>query len=529
MTRTLACSVLLAAMVLTAAAAQVPFQRIASAPDASGEWLTYSGAYSSLRFSPLDQISVENVGKLHPVWVYQAHDAGTLEMTPLVADGVMYISGIPNSVMALHPGSGRPLWTWKRPLPRRATTLGFGRVNRGVALLGNDLYVGTIDGHLVALDARSGVERWDAGVADNAMGYAITGAPLAVDGKILVGVSGGEAGVRGFLDAYDAATGKRLWRFWTIPEPGEPNSDSWPREAWKHGAATTWLTGSYDPQLRLVYWGTGNPGPWNGDVRKGDNLYSCSLVALDVDSGKLKWHFQFTPHDVHDWDANQIPMLIDAAIDGRLRRLVATANRNGFFYLLDRETGEFLRGTPFARQTWASGLDARGRPLVLPDSEPSEKGVLVYPSLQGATNWASPSYSSAAGLVFVAVREMGSVYIKSPAEYRAGTYYTGMSERALEEEATGAVRAIDLQTGRQVWNFPLPSPPWAGVLATAGGLVFGGSNEGNFFALNAASGKPLWQFQTGAAIEASPMSFSYNGRQHVAVAAGRSLYVFALD
>ena len=232
---------------------------------------------------------------------------------------------------------------------------------------------------------------------------------------------------------------------------------------------------------------------------------------------------------MHDWDANQIPMLIDAAIDGRERRLVASANRNGFFYLLDRVTGEFLRGTPFAKQTWAGGLDGRGRPQVLPDAEPSETGALVYPSLQGATNWGSPAYSPAAGLAFVAAREMGSVYVKSPAEYRAGTYYTGMSERALAEEATGAVRAIDLKTGRQAWSFPLPSPPWAGVLATAGGLVFAGSNEGNFFALNAASGRPLWQFQTGAAIESSPMSFSYNGRQHVAVAAGRALFVFALE
>jgi len=529
MKRILTAVTLLAAVLLVPVHAQVTFSRIAAAPDGSGEWLTYSGSYRSIRFSPLTQISVANVARLRPAWVYQPPGGTTLETTPIVADGTMYITGPPNSVMALHLGSGRPLWKWSRPVARTTSTLGFGRVNRGVAVLGNTVYVGTLEGHLVALDAHSGVERWDAAVADNREGYAITGAPLAVDGKILIGISGGEAGVRGFLDAYDAATGKRLWRFWTIPEPGAPHADSWPREALTHGGATTWLTGSYDPQLKLVYWGTGNPGPWNGDTRQGDNLYSCSLLALDPDTGALKWHFQFTPHDVHDWDANQIPMLIDATVDGRARHLVATANRNGFLYLLDRATGEFVRGAPFAKQTWASGLDAHGRPIVLPNTEPSETGTLVYPSLQGAANWASPAYDPASGLLVVPVREMGSLYFKTPAEYRAGTFYTGMSERALGEEATGAIRAFDLKTGQQAWSFPLPSPPWAGVLSTAGGLVFGGSNEGNFFALDAATGKPLWQFQTGAAIEASPMSFMADGKQYIAIAAGRALFVFATD
>jgi alcohol dehydrogenase (cytochrome c) len=520
---------LLAGLLLAPAHAQVSSSRIAAAPDGSGEWLTYSGSYRSIRFSPLKQISVDNVARLRPAWVYQAPGASTLETTPLVADGRMYITGAANSVIALHLASGRPLWRWSRPVARRTATLGFGRVNRGVALLGDNVYVGTIEGHLVALDARSGIERWDVPVADNKVGYAITGAPLAADGKIFVGISGGEAGVRGFLDAYDPQTGKRLWRFWTIPEPGQPHADSWPGDTWKHGGATTWLTGSYDPELNLLYWGTGNPGPWNGDARTGDNLYSCSLLALDPKTGTLKWHFQFTPHDVHDWDANQIPMLIDAAVDGRQRHLIATANRNGFLYLLDRATGEFVRGAPFAKQTWASGLDAHGRPIVLPNSEPSDTGTLVYPSLQGASNWASPAYDPASGLMFVPVRQMGSIYFKTPAEYHAGTYYTGMSERALDEEATGAIRAFDVTSGKEAWSFPLPSPPWAGLLATAGGLVFGGSNEGNFFALNASTGKALWQFQTGAPIGASPMSFAVDGRQHVAVAAGRALFVFSLD
>src|SRR4030095_9075739 len=268
-----------------------------------------------------------------------------------------------------------------------------------------------------------------------------------------------------------------------------------------HGGGTTWVTGSYDPALRLLYWGTGNPGPdWNGDSRPGDNLYTASLVALDIDTGKLRWHFQVTPHDVHDWDANQVPVLVDTTLNGRPRSLVVTANRNGFFYALDRTTGHYLYSAPYAKQTWATGIDDRGRPIVLPDMEPSERGTLVYPSLQGATNWASPSYSPSTGLLYVPVREMGSIYYKTPVEYQKGAYYTGGSEKALDEEAWGAVRAIDVKSGRRVWDFLLPSPTWAGVMSTAGGLVFSGSNEGNVFPLDAATGRPLWQFQTGGPV-----------------------------
>lgn len=299
-------------------------------------------------------------------------------------------------------------------------------------------------------------------------------------------------------------------------------------DAWRRA---TWLTGSYDPALKVLYWGTGNPGPdWNGDSRKGDNLYTCSLVALDVDTGRLRWHFQFTPHDVHDWDANQIPVLVDAEIEGRTRALVVNANRNGFFYALDRKNGEFILGTEYAKQTWAKGLDKKGRPILIPGMEPSEKGTLVYPSLQGSTNWSSPAYSPATNMLYVPVREMGSMYFtKSDVEYRPGAYYTGGSEKALAEEAWGAVRALDVTTGQQAWDFRLPSPPWAGVMATAGGLVFGGSNEGNFFALDAKTGKPLWQFQTGGSIRSGPVWFLAGGKQYISIAGGRGLFVFALD
>jgi alcohol dehydrogenase (cytochrome c) len=367
-------------------------------------------------------------------------------------------------------------------------------------------------------------------VGENPTGHAVTAAPLIVGDKVVVGISGGEAGIRGFLDAYDAKTGKQVWRLWTIPSPGEKGSDTWSGDSWVHGAGATWLTGSYDPELNLLYWGIGNPGPdWNGDARKGDNLYTSSLLAIDADTGQIKWHFQFTPHDVHDWDANQIPVLVDAEINGRPRPVVAMANRNGFFYVLDRKTGEFLFGAPYAKQTWAKGLDEKGRPILIEGMEPSEKGTLVYPSLQGSTNWASPSFSPGTGLLYVPVREMGSIYYKSPVEYRPGTYFTGGSEKRLDEEAWGAVRAIDVKTGKATWDFKLPSPTWAGVMSTAGGLVFSGSNEGNFFALDAKTGKPLWQFQTGGAIRSGPMSFMSEGKQRVAIAGGHALFVFGIE
>jgi alcohol dehydrogenase (cytochrome c) len=400
-------------------------------------------------------------------------------------------------------------------------------------VLDDMVYVGTLDGHLVALDARSGAVRWDAEVADYKTGHCLTLAPLAVRGKVIVGTSGGEAGVRGFIDAYDAKNGKRLWRFWTIPGPGEPGHETWTdpqQEAWKTGGGSAWITGAYDPDLNLVYWGVGNPGPdWNGDVRPGDNLYTCSFVALDADTGKLRWHFQFTPHDTHDWDAVHVPVLIEATVRGKQRKLVVNPNRNGFYYVLDRVTGEFLTGVPYAKQTWAEGLDERGRPKPIPNTEPSEQGTLVWPSLQGATNWFSPSYSPLTGMVYVAVREMGSVYYKREAVYKPGTFFAGGGERALDgDQAWGAIRALEATTGKKAWEFRLHTPPWGGTLATAGGLVFAGSHEGNFFALDASSGKPLWDFQTGGPIAANPVSFTIAGRQHVAIAADRALLVFGL-
>ena len=352
--------------------AQVSYERLKSAAQEPGSWLTYSGNYASHRFSALDQIDASNVGGLRPVWLYQTSSGGELETSPLVVDGVMYVTEPPATVTALDVKTGRPLWTWSRPMPTDLRTLGFPRTNRGLAALDDKVFVGTLDNHVVALDAVSGAVRWDVQIAENSLGYCITAAPLAIDGKILVGVSGGEAGVRGFLDALDASTGERLWRFWTIPGPGEPGHETWSGDAWKTGGGATWLTGSYDPDLDLLYWGVGNPGPdWNGDVRPGDILYTCSLLAIEPNSGTLRWHFQFTPHDTHDWDAQSWPVLLDTQWQGRPRKVVLHANRNGFFYMLDRETGEFLRGAPFVKVTWAKGLDDSGRPILTPGAAPT--------------------------------------------------------------------------------------------------------------------------------------------------------------
>jgi alcohol dehydrogenase (cytochrome c) len=510
--------------------AQVTYDRLRGAEHEPESWLTYSGGYAAHRYSPLAEITPANVARLRPAWVYQVREAGPVQTTPLAADGVLYLTEARSRVAALDVRTGRTLWRYEPELPQDLRVIGFNPSNRGVALLGDMVYVGTLAGQLVALDAASGAVRWNIQVGDNALGYSITTAPLAVDGKVIIGVSGGEAGIRGFIDAYEPKTGRRFWLFYTVPGPGEPGHDTWGGDSWKTGGGAAWLTGSFDPELNLTYWGIGNPAPdWNGDGRPGDNLYTASIVALDATTGALRWHFQFTPHDTHDWDANQIPMLVDAALDGRPRKLVVTANRNGFYYVLDRVTGEFLRGTPYARQTWATGLDARGRPIVIAGTEPSETGTFVWPSLQGATNWFSPAYDPRNQLVFVPVREMGSTYFKREASYAPGQAFMGGGEVIkADDQVFGAVRALDVLTGRQRWEHRLLSPLWAGLLATAGGLVFGSTNEGNVYALDAKTGHPLWDFQTGGRCTANPIAFRVDNRQHVAVACGQALFAFAL-
>ena len=509
---------------------QVTFERILKSPGEPANWLTYSGNYAAHRYSPLNQINDRNVAALKPVWSYQTNSLQKFETTPLVIDGVMYISEPPSHVTALDPRTGRPFWKYRRTIPDDVRVC-CGQVNRGVAVLGDLVFVGTVDAHLVALNAKTGAVEWDVAVADYQAGYSLTAAPLAVKDKIVVGMAGGEYGVRGFLDAYDARTGKRAWRFWTVPAQGERGIDTWAGDSWKTGSATTWVTGAYDPETNLIYWGTGNPGPdWNGDVRGGDNLYSDSLLALDADSGALKWHFQFTPHDMHDWDSTEVPVLLDGQVRGAKRKLVVLANRNAFYYVLDRTTGEFLSGKPYAKQTWAKGLDDRGRPIRAPNTAPTLAGTPVWPAVAGASNWYSPSYHPGTGLLYVAVREAGAVYFIGDADYKKGEQFNGGGFRSVpEEQDWGAVRGLDAATGNVKWEHKLFSPPWAGVLSTAGSLVFGSTNEGQVFALHAETGKPLWRYQTGGQGRSNPISYSVDGKQYVAVAMGNALHVFGLE
>lgn len=512
----------------------VTYDRLLRASFEAGDWLTYSGDYSSHHFSTLDQITSDNVQHLHAKWIFQMHHA-KVETTPIVVDGIMYVTRPPSDVIALDAETGRALWSFEYRLPRKVYTC-CGEVNRGVAILGERLFVNTLDAKLVALDARSGRVLWTREIVDPALGYTATAAPLAVKDKVIVGISGGEGGVRGFVDAYYAATGERAWRFYTIPAPGEPGSETWTGDAWQHGGGTTWVTGSFDPDLNVLYWGTGNPGPdYNGDVRKGDNLYSCSVVALDPDSGKLKWYFQFTPHDTHDWDATQVPVLIDSVVGGRPRKLLVEANRNGFYYALDRQTGEFLLAKPYTKQTWAREIDAKGRPVVIPGHEPTLEGNdSIWPGVDGGNNWMSPSYSPITKLLYVSAREERRRFFKSDLlEFRAGEMYAGGGggggARFRPEESSGKLLAITPETGEIQWEHRLLSPQWAGVLSTAGNLVFSGTLEGNIFALDARTGKELWHFSGGERIYGSPITFLSRGKQLVTLPIGDNLVAFGLD
>jgi alcohol dehydrogenase (cytochrome c) len=512
-------------------AGQISFERIRDSQAEPGNWLTYSGDYQSHRYSSLAQINKSNVANLKVAWIYQMRQQDKVETSPIVIDGVIYITENGYIVTALDGKTGRPLWQYRRNVPS-GMDLCCGMVNRGLAVLGNTLYFGTIDAHLIALDIGSGSARWDIQVSDFRKGYSITAAPLAIKDKIIVGMAGGDSGLRGFLDAYDAKTGRRIWRCWTVPGLGEPGNESWEQQSWQKGGAATWLTGSYDPRLNLIYWGTGNPWPdLNGDNRKGDNLYSSSILAVDADTGKIKWHFQFTPHDTHDWDANQIPILVDISVQNRARKLLVEANRNAFYYVLDRETGEFLWAVPYVKQTWAKGIDSKGRPIRLPNSDPTSGGTLIYPGFAGGTTWFSPSYDPLTNLFYVSTQEsFGQIYFKTKTEETPGHFVeSGTSLDLPGVEWPGVVKALELETGKVRWEFPLHSHSSAGLLSTAGGVVVGGTYEGDVFALDAESGQPLWHFQTGGRIGANPITFLMEGKQYIAITAGHDVFVFSIQ
>jgi len=530
-----------AALMATVAAQDVPPPLVSSQELLDGlkadgsRWLTFGGNYTNQRHSPLTQITPANVTRLVPQWVFQTDTPGRFETTPLVRDNVLYVTGPLNVAWAIDARTGREIWRYKRELPPTGgLTACCGLVNRGFGVLGDRLFMTTLDAHLLALDMKTGAVVWDATLEDFSKGYASTIAPLVVKDKVIVGVAGGEYGIRGFIDAYDAKTGKRAWRFYTIPGPGEPGHDTWAGDSWQRGGASVWATGAYDPDLNLVYYGIGNPGPdYHSESRKGDNLYSDSLVALDPDTGTLRWHYQFTPHDLHDWDATETPLLVDAQFRSQPRKLLLHGNRNGFFYVLDRLTGKVLLAESFVKKlTWASGIGPDGRPKLLPGNEPTVEGQLVCPSVSGAANWPSNAYSPATGLFYLFAQESCNIYSKNDQWWEAGkSFYGGGSRRAPGDDASGkSLKAIDIQTGRTKWEIPDIGGGilGSGLMATAGGLIFYGDGYGAFIAADATNGKLLWHFNTSQSWKGGPMTYTVDGAQYIGVAAGSTILAFGL-
>jgi alcohol dehydrogenase (cytochrome c) len=492
-----------------------------------GQWLTYSGTYNAERFSANDEITKANVSHLRLVWMHQYSADSPLETSPLVVDGFMFVTVPPNRVEALDAKTGELIWSYNRSLPGQLSVC-CGSVNRGLAVLGNTLFLGTLDAHLVALDMKTGAVKWDSEIADHKQGYSITSAPLALKNMVVTGVSGGEYGIRGFVSARDAATGKELWRFDTIPRPGEPAANTWEKGSLETGGGPTWLTGTFDPELNMIYWPVGNPSPdYEGDSRQGDNLYTDSVVALDADHGTLRWYFQFTPHDQYDWDGTETLIAFDGTINGKRRRLLGQADRNAFYYLLDRENGHFITAQPFAKQTWAKEIDSNGRPVMNPDAVPKPQGTTVYPSVAGATNWMSPSYSPMTGLFYVPVTEAGGDFstTSSPAYHAGDLFLGGASQIFTNPPQQAGVGALDPLTGKMRWEYRYTSWSAGGLLSTRGGIVFAGLGQ-MFLALDANSGRELWHVDTGGMVRAAPVTYSLDGVQYVTIAAGSDLLTF---
>jgi alcohol dehydrogenase (cytochrome c) len=492
-------------------------------------WLSYSGDFSGQRHSPLTQFTPSNVGQLSVQWAFQTGVLGKFETTPLLIDGVLYVTGPNNTAWALDARTGRQIWRYQRDLPDGLNVC-CGRVNRGFAALGNRLYMSTLDAHLVAFDMKTGAVIWDVVIDDYKKGYTATAAPLVVKDKVVVGIAGAEYGIRGFIDAFDAATGKKVWRFWTVPGPGEKGSETWEGDSWERGGGSTWVTGTYDPVLDTIYWGTGNPGPdLYGKDREGDNLYTDAVVALNPADGRLKWYYQFTPHDVHDWDSTHVPVLADLNVNGVARKTLMMANRNGFFYTLDRTDGRIIASRSYVRTTWAEKIGDSGRPVVMPNTDPTESGTDVCPDITGGTNWMSPAFNPKTGLFYVTAREVCATYYGWEQEFVQGEYYFGGSQQRLKDRGYGAMRAIDPKVAGVKWEFKYYTASMGGVLTTASGLVFGGDMDGNVVALDATSGKDLWHFQTGASIYAAPITYILDGRQYLLMPSGTTLYAFALS
>ncbi|MEZ5398149.1 MAG: PQQ-binding-like beta-propeller repeat protein [Bryobacteraceae bacterium] len=511
-----------------AASAQVRYEDIRNGPGA--DWLTYAGSYDGQRHSPLTQITPANAPNLTAKWVFHVPQTRRLESVPLVRDGVLYFTNS-NEIFALDGRSGRQIWTY------RDDSVKAQRVNRGAALLGDKVYFVTSDCHLVALNAKSGALAWSSQYADPKKGYFCPAAPLAAKDKLIVGVGGGDSGMRGFLAAMNAETGAEAWRLYTVPARGEPGSESWGDLTLDWGGAGTWLSGTFDPELNLLYWTTGNPWPdfYAGHRAGGDNLYSDSLIAVDLDTGKMKWYFQFTPRDVWDWDAQSWPILIDLPWEGSAtpRKLVFHANRNGFFYVLDRTTGKFLRATRLAELiTWAKGIDPEtGRPDMAPDMAPSAGGTEVCPSVRGVTNWMSQTYDAKLGLYFLPALEQCDIYTSSAKtpEPMKGFAGTG-GEQIPSRPGKFYMRAFSAATGNKAWEYPMTGKGamWAGTVSTASGVLFFGDDDGQLVALESKTGKHLWHFNTGQGLTASPITYEIAGKQYVAIATQTDVMAFGL-
>jgi alcohol dehydrogenase (cytochrome c) len=515
----------LASIVSYGANAQTTEQLVKGATDTSNV-LNYGMGYNLNRFSTLNQINKDTIKNLVPVWNYSFADDRSEESQPLVFQGVIYVT-THSATMAIDAKTGKQIWKTKVEYPPETPRIVCcGIINRGAALFEGKVLRTTLDGNVIALDAKTGKELWRQKAADIKEGYSMTVAPLVADGVVLTGISGAEFGTRGFIDGWDPATGKHLWRTHTIPSPDEPGGDTWKGDTWKLGGGSTWITGSYDPELNTVYWGIGNPGPFNAAVRPGDNLYTCAVLALDPKTGKIKWHYQFSPNNPFDYDSVAEMVLADMNIEGKPTKVLMDANRNGFFYVLDRTNGKLLAANPYVKVNWATGVDLKtGRPIETDVTKDAREGkkVTVFPSILGGKNWEPMSYNPQTGMAYANTLAFGGHYKAEPATYKAGEWYLGMDLTDIWEWGNGPrghLKAIDPLTGKSKWEAPSDIPRFSGVLSTGGGVVFSGQLTGEFEAFDADSGKKLWQFQTGSGIEGQPVTWQQDGVQYVAVASG---------
>src|ERR1700687_4787903 len=508
----------------------VSTEALAAQPVADN-WLSYNGDYTGRRFSRLTQITPQNVPLLRAEWVFHAPNSNSLEVTPVVYNGIMFVT-FANDAYALDAQAGRTIWHYSRPVTEGLIDDAAQHHNRGVALWHSHVYMETDNAHLLCLDARSGHLLWDVAYATGNKNYGATSAPLVVKDKVLVGTSGGDDGVRGFVAAFDAETGKEAWRFWTIPGPGEFGAGSWPGDLYKHGGGTTWMPGTFDPELNTIYWTTSNPAPdFDGAPRPGDDLYTDCVLALDPGTGKLKWYFQFTPHDLFDYDANETPVLIDADYQAKPRKLLVQANRNGFLYVLDRTNGQFLSAVPFVEKlNWAKGIGANGRPEVT-GLQPEPEGTRMCPGFTGATNWYAPAYNPVTGLFHFLAQEDCDLYFLKPQTFSEGrTFYSTGVRHAAGDHGQKIFLAYAIDSNRPAWRYAQTGPGHSagGVITTASGLVFFGDDAQSFEAVDAKTGQSLWHFNTGQTFHASPMTYAVNRKQFVAVAAGSDIFSFTL-